>query len=84
MGTHGNPSFLGVVSPIFFSQPYKQNHHFWTMGFEDPKVLRLENIYLEPFDDLCFDWSLGLVLEGLGPFKHRGQLGLRYIHLVKL
>ena len=43
---HGNPRESFIFRGCFtrpFSQPYKQNHHFWTMGFQDPKVLRLEN-----------------------------------------
>ena len=34
------------------------------------------NISLEPFDDPCFDWSLGLCFGGL-TFKNRDHLGSR-------
>ena len=34
------------------------------------------NISLQPFDDPCFDWSLGLCFGGL-TFKNRGHLGSR-------
>jgi len=32
------------------------------------KVVQMyKYIYLEPFDDPCFDWKLNLVLEGSNP-----------------
>ena len=45
------------------------------------------NIYLEPFDDPCFDWKLDLVLEGSNPKVediHRFQLYIARTRLTSI